>query len=88
MDDEEMMQAIRGRQDMESRIFKEVGHWLAWMLCHIYNQNPYLKKGTKVKISDLINLNDQPEKSKETEAEALARAKAVWAKWDAKKRPF
>ena len=84
MDDVDIMESIRGRQEMEARLFKEFGYWMAWFLTHIYNQNPHLKKGTKVKIGDLIKL-DKPETG-ETEKEALERMEKVFAKRDAIKK--
>lgn len=85
MDDGEFSEAIRGSQDKEARFYENHRYYLAWLISHIYANNPYLKKGTRVRIEDLIKVDTKEEKQEETQAEKMARMDEIFAKWDAAK---
>lgn len=84
MDEAEFSEALRGCQEKEESFFENHRYYLAWLITHIYANNPYLKKGTRVKIEDLIKLKGgNKEEIKEiTAEERMAKMDEVFAKWD------
>lgn len=85
----DVLLALAWKQEYDSKELEALAinelrahRWTAWQ---VWNMNPNLKKGARIKLTDLMELpGDEPKVKIET-PEEKAKRKAIFAKWDAEK---